>query len=103
MLVESERRMSKTVMSIDTLAGWLHGTDSVDSALAKLQEKQGSLLSFAELKSREEAEAGGGGRESEAVSQLHLGCLTARVAILTTEIASARSDLANQSELNKSP
>ena len=61
-----------------------------------LQEKQSELVSFAELKSQDEESESG---SREALSQLHLSALTTRVAILTSEITSARSEMANQTEL----
>ena len=91
LLVESEKRQSKTIIGIQSLADWLKNVNSLDQALQTLESKQKELLSFSELKSKDEGDA--------SVSELHLALLTARVAILTSEISSARSELANQTEI----
>ena len=54
LLVESEKRQAKSTLGMSALTTWLSGQASLDQALLALKEKQSELLTFSELKSKEQ-------------------------------------------------
>merc|ERR1719268_34178 len=94
LLVESEKRQAKSTLGMSALTTWLSGQASLDQALLALKEKQSELLTFSELKSKDQDE-----NERAATDSLYISAMNARVAILTGEIAAARAEMANQAEL----
>ena len=54
LLVESEKRQAKSTLGMSALTTWLSGQDSLDHALLALKEKQSELLTFSELKSKDQ-------------------------------------------------
>ena len=54
LLVESEKRQAKSTLGMSALTTWLSGQASLDQALLALKEKQSELLTFSELKSKDQ-------------------------------------------------